>query len=128
MAHYAFIDDNNIVTEVITGRNETESVGGIYGEAAWEAHYTEFRPGMRCKRTSYNNNYRKNFAGKGYTYDEGRDAFIAPQTYPSWTLNEDTCRWEAPVPMPSDTTKDWMWDESVLNWVLNDLSPKNQGL
>ena len=92
MAHYAFLDENNIVTEVIVGRHEYEVVDGI---SDWEAHYAEFR-GQVCKRTSYNGNYRKNYAGIGYTYDAERDAFIAPKTncHPEQALNEDTCVWE----------------------------------
>jgi hypothetical protein len=92
MAHYAFLDENNIVTEVIVGRHEYEVVDGI---SDWEAHYAEFR-GQTCKRTSYNGNYRKNYAGIGYTYDAARDAFIAPKAncHPEEVLNEDTCVWE----------------------------------
>jgi len=92
MAHYAFLDNDNVVTEVIVGRHESEVVDGI---SDWEAHYAEFR-GQVCKRTSYNGNYRKNYAGIGYTYDEERDAFIAPKTncHDEETLNEDTCLWE----------------------------------
>lgn len=92
MAHYAFLDENNIVTEVIVGRHEYEVVDGI---SDWEAHYAEFR-GQVCKRTSYNGNYRKNYAGIGYTYDAARDAFIAPKTncHPEEVLNEETCMWE----------------------------------
>ena len=118
MAHYAFLDINNIVTEVITGKDEGES--GI----DWEQHYGAFR-GQPCKRTSYNTRggvhlsggtpLRKNCAGIGYTYDTERDAFIAPQPYASWVLDESTCVWEAPVPYPA--TGAWQWDESVLNWV-----------
>jgi hypothetical protein len=100
MAHYAFIDENNIVTEVIVGRNEDEVVDGIFD---WEAHYEEFRPGLTCKRTSYHGNIRKNYAGIGYTYDLVRDAFIAPKPNDftdedgnsfTFVLNEDTCQWE----------------------------------
>ena len=95
MAHYAFLDDNNIVTEVITGRNEDEVVDGI---SDWESHYAEVR-GQRCVRTSYNGNIRKNYAGIGFTYDEERDAFIPPQPGPDWTLDEDTCLWIDPNPV-----------------------------
>lgn len=119
MAHYAFIDENNIVTEVITGRNETESVGGIYGETGWENHYAELRPGMYCKRTSYNaatNGFRKNYAGVGFTYNKTLDAFIEPKPFDSWTLNENTCRWEAPVAMPNND-KEYYWDEATISWV-----------
>jgi hypothetical protein len=112
MAHYAFLDENNIVTEVIVGRNEDEVVNGI---SDWETYYGEFR-GQVCKRTSYNGNIRKNYAGIGMTYDPMRDAFIAPQPYPSWVLNEDTCGWEAPVAYPTDG-KFYTWDEATLSWV-----------
>jgi len=120
MAHYAFLDINNIVTEVIVGKDEGE--GGI----DWEQHYGEFR-GQTCKRTSYNttggvhNNggapYRKNYAGIGYTYDAGRDAFISPQPFVSWVLNNGTCIWEAPTPMPTEAGKFYRWDEPTTSWV-----------
>ena len=88
MAHYAFLDDNNIVTEVITGKDETELLDGLTPEE-W---YGNFR-GQKCVRTSYNGNIRKNFAGIGYTYDEIRDAFIPPKPHDEAILNEDSCRW-----------------------------------
>jgi hypothetical protein len=88
MAHYAFLDSNNIVTEVITGIDETELIEGIDTEQ-W---YGNFR-GQKCVRTSYNGNIRKNYAGIGYTYDEQRDAFISPKCHEEAILNEDTCRW-----------------------------------
>jgi hypothetical protein len=93
MAHYAFLDENNIVTEVIVGKDETETIDGLSPEE-W---YGNFR-GQRCVRTSYNGNIRKNYAGIGYAYDPMRDAFIAPKPdFPlnsEWVLNEDTCKWE----------------------------------
>ena len=91
MAHYAFLDDDNIVTEVITGIDETELIEGL----STETWYGNFR-GQVCKRTSYNNNIRKNYAGIGYTYDAERDAFIAPKPncHPEEVLNEETCSWE----------------------------------
>lgn len=98
MAHYAFLDENNIVTEVITGRDEWEVVDGI---TDWEAYYGNFR-GQVCKRTSYNGNIRKNYAGIGYKYDADRDAFIAPKPFDSWILNEETCQWEAPIAYPNE--------------------------
>lgn len=122
MAHYAFLDGNNVVTEVITGKDETDTSHN------WEQWYGNFR-GQICKRTSYNTQggqhnmggtpYRKNYAGIGYTYDAGRDAFIPPQPYASWTLDEDTCLWQAPVAYPTDG-KFYVWDENILNWVLSE--------
>lgn len=118
MAHYAFLDENNIVTEVIVGKNENED--GI----DWEVYYGEFR-GQPCKRTSYNTfggvhvlggtPFRKNYAGVGYFYDTEKDAFIEPKPYDSWTLNTTTCLWEAPTPMPEGGI--YVWDEATLSWV-----------
>ena len=114
MAHYAFLDSNNIVTQVIVGND---------GDG-WEEFYsTEI--GQVCKRTSYNtyggkhNNggipFRKNYAGIGFKYDEIRDAFISPQPYPSWTLEEDSCLWQPPIPQPIDAPN--VWDEEQQDWV-----------
>ena len=89
MAHYAFLNENNIVTEVITGIHETELIEGLHPEI-W---YGNFRNQI-CKRTSYNNNYRKNYAGIGYTYSEELDAFIPPKPDGNYILNESTCLWE----------------------------------
>jgi hypothetical protein len=121
MAHYAFLDENNIVTEVIVGKDEGEE--GV----DWEVHYGNFRD-QPCKRTSYNTYggvhsgggtpYRKNYAGIGYTYDAGRDAFIPPKPFASWLLDEDTCIWNAPVPYPDDGNL-YQWDEDSLLWVNN---------
>ena len=119
MAHYAFLDLNNIVTEVIVGKDESES------SMDWEQHYGEFRS-QTCKRTSYNtfggvhNNggtpYRKNYAGIGYTYNTNRDAFIPPKPFASWILNETTCLWQAPTPKPNDG-KIYVWNEEQLIWI-----------
>ena len=111
MAHYAFLDENNIVTEVITGIDETELIEGLDTET-W---YGNFR-GQTCKRTSYNGNIRKNYAGIGYSFDSDRDAFIPPKPYPSWILNEDTCNWESPVPYPEGEGM-YSWNEDQLQWV-----------
>lgn len=92
MAHYAFLDENNIVTEVITGRNEWEVIDGI---SNWEEAYGAIR-GQVCKRTSYNGNIRKNYAGIGYSYDSVRDAFIAPEPDNAIGFDEETCRWIVP--------------------------------
>ena len=91
MAHYAFLDENNIVTEVIVGIDETEIIEGLDPEI-W---YGNFR-GQICKRTSYNGKIRKNYAGIGYTYDLGRDAFIAPEPAGNLGLDESTCQWIMP--------------------------------
>jgi hypothetical protein len=122
MAHYAFLDENNIVTEVIVGKDEGED--GV----DWEEHYGNFR-GQPCKRTSYNTHggvhfsggtpFRKNYAGIGFSYDAERDAFIPPQPFPSWMLNEQTCLWSAPQPYPEDGAL-YGWDEETLSWVLYD--------
>ena len=110
MAYYAFLDADNVVTEVIAGIDETELIEGLLPET-WYGHFR----GQVCKRTSYNNNIRKNYAGIGYTYDAVRDAFIAPKPFASWVLDEATCRWGAPVAMPSQGL--WMWDEATVSWV-----------
>jgi hypothetical protein len=110
MAHYAFLDNNNIVTEVITGIDEAELIEGLDTET-W---YGNFR-GQACKRTSYNGKIRKNYAGLGYTYDSQRDAFIPPKPYNSWLLDEATCLWKAPTPYPSDSSI-YLWNESELAW------------
>lgn len=131
MAHYAFLDENSIVTEVIVGIDETELIEGQDPET-W---YSNFR-GQTCKRTSYNTAagehrfggtpYRKNYAGIGYSYDETRDAFIPPKPYNSWILNETTCIWESPIPYP-DTLfipehyqqyNSYSWNETLLDWEL----------
>ena len=123
MAHYAFLDENNIVVSVIVGKDEGED--GI----DWEEFYG-------AKRTSYNTfagvhydgetrlpsndqtkAYRKNYAGIGYSYDLVRDAFIPPKSFDSWILNEQTCQWEAPVPYPTDG-QEYYWDEETLSWQL----------
>jgi hypothetical protein len=108
MAHYAFLDDNNIVTEVITGIDETELIEGKDPET-W---YGEFR-GQTCKRTSYNGRIRFNYAGVGFFYDAVNDAFIPPKPYPSWVLSE-SFTWEPSVPKPQGM---WGWDEESLSWV-----------
>ncbi len=108
MAHYAFLDENNVVTEVITGIDETELIEGLDTET-W---YGNFR-GQTCKRTSYNNNIRKQYAGIGYTYDAVNDVFIAPQPYPSWSL-DNFFDWQPPILRPEGI---WYWDEQTLSWI-----------
>jgi hypothetical protein len=115
MAHYAILDANNIVVQVIVGKDEGED--GV----DWEQYYGG-------KRTSYNTRggvhslggtpFRKNYAGIGFIYDSIRDAFIEPQPFPSWVLNERTCVWESPVPLPTDG-QFYNWDEATTSWVVN---------
>jgi len=110
MAHYAFLDENNVVTEVITGKDETELIDGLDPET-W---YGNFR-GQVCKRTSYHGNIRGIYAGRGFTYDADLDRFIAPQPFPSWTL-DDKYDWQPPTAKPNDG-KIYVWDEASLGWV-----------
>jgi hypothetical protein len=105
MSHWAQIDENNIVTQVLVGPNY-----GDEGEAFFNAL------GGTWVKTSYNGNIRKNYAGINFTYDPAKDAFIPPKPYESWLLNEDTCQWQAPVEMPVDD-KIYTWDETSLTWV-----------
>ena len=104
MSHFAEIDNNNIVQRVIVAEQDFINSGAVGDSFRWV-------------QTSYNNNFRKNYAGKGYTYDKTRDAFISPQPFPSWLLDEDTCRWDAPTPMPDDG-KMYDWDEDTTSWVI----------
>ena len=110
MAHFAQLNSENVVGQVVAVHNNDapdEATGiaflnTLFGTSIWV-------------QTSYNNNIRKNYAGVGYTYDSGRDAFIPPQPYPSWTMSEETCLWSAPTPMPVDDKK-YRWDEATLSW------------
>jgi hypothetical protein len=111
MAHYAFLDENNIVTEVIVGKDENELLDGLTPEE-W---YGNFRS-QKCVRTSYHGNIRKNFAGIGYTYDADNDFFFGPQPYPSWKLDENA-KWQAPTPCPVIEGKMYRWDEASLSWI-----------
>lgn len=111
MAHYAYLDDNNIVVAVIVGKDETELIDGLDTETYY-AQGTDYT----VKRTSYNARIRKNFAGIGYSYDANLDAFIPPQPFPSWILNTITCQWQAPEPYPQDG-QIHAWDEAKGDWV-----------
>ena len=121
MAHYAYIDPtNNLVVKVLTGVDEDVTqldgdveVGG--SSEAWEQFYAAqpWHQGLICKRTSYNNNIRKQYAGVGFTYDDVRDEFVQPQPFPSWTLDENNV-WQPPTPKPEG---DYYWDENLLVWV-----------
>ena len=108
MAHYALLDSNNVVTEVITGKDETELIDGVEPEI-W---YGNFR-GQVCKRTSYNNKIRKQYAGIGYTYDANSDEFVAPKPFASWSLDSNN-DWQPPTPKPEGN---FYWDEESLSWL-----------
>lgn len=122
MANYALLNYNNVVTKVVTGKDE-DSV-----DHSMELLYQDMFKQV-CKRTSYNTNggvhtlggtpFRKNYAGIGYTYDEDRDAFIPPkpEQYPSWIIDDDTCQWKAPVDYPTDG-QDYEWNEENQSWDL----------
>jgi len=117
MAHFAEIE-NNTVTQVLVVTNEdTSDTQGVEVESIGVAHCVSLLGGL-WKQTSYNGTFRKNYAGIGDTYDEGRDAFITPQPFPSWVLDEDTCRYEAPVPYPEDG-EIYEWNEELINWDLD---------
>jgi len=105
MSHWAEIDENNIVTRVLVGNNSEPDEGEAFMNSL----------GGTWVKTSYNGTIRKNYAGIGYSYDSGKDAFIAPKPFESWTLDEDTCRWEAPVAYPTDG-KMYAWNEDNTNW------------
>ena len=115
MSNFAKIE-NGIVTQVIVvGNADTANAEGVEMEAIGAA-FCEHLLGGDWKQTSYNGKMRKNYAGIGYTYDAGRDAFIPPQPYPSWVLDEATCQWNSPTPMPTDD-KRYAWDEATQNWI-----------
>ena len=126
MAHYAFLDENNIVQAVYVGidENNLDELPDEFN--SWEEYYSN-QLGMTCKRTSYNTfgnehkdngiAFRGNFAGIGFTYDEENDVFIAPQSFNGWVLNTSTWLWEAPIDYPDDGNK-YIWNEETLSWDL----------
>jgi hypothetical protein len=121
MAHYAFLDQNNVVTTVIPGRHEDEIIDGI---SDWESYYGDLLQQV-CKRTSYNTvggnhllggtPFRKNYAGIGFIYDENLDAFIPPKPFDSWILDEEKCQWVSPVPYPENLGFH-VWHEDTQEW------------
>lgn len=116
MAHFAKIDQFGYVAQVIVVDNkDTSDAGGVEKESIGAA-FCERLFGGTWKQTSYNGNFRKNYAGIGYKYDADRDAFIAPKPFASWVLEELTCQWKAPTPMPTDGKK-YSWDEATTSWV-----------
>jgi hypothetical protein len=119
MAYFAKLDTDNNVLEIISVNNNDLLQDGVESEAKGiQFLVTLFGENANWKQTSYNNRIRKNYAGIGFTYDETRDAFIPPQPFPSWVLNENTCLWECPVPFPTDGQR-YNWDEATTSWVVN---------
>ena len=122
MAHFAKLDENNVVTEVhVVANKDTSDANGVEKEYIGQA-FLEKLFGGTWKQTSYNGNIRKNYAGIGYTYNADIDAFVPPKPFASWTLNNETAQWEAPTPMPADAgtgepPKMYSWDEATTSWV-----------
>jgi len=116
MAHFSRLDENNNVIAVhVVNNSDLQDLPFPESESVGIAYLTGIHNHLFWKQTSYNGTFRKNYAGVGYTYDPVRDAFIGPQPFPSWVLNETTCQWQAPVPRPGEG---YVWDESTLQWVL----------
>ena len=115
MAHFAKLDENNVVLAIHVLNNDIITNNGVESEQLGIDFLTQLHGHTNWKQTSYNNKFRKNYAGVGDLYDSVRDAFISPKLFESWTLNENTCRWDAPVPYPTDG-KYYDWDESSLSW------------
>jgi hypothetical protein len=116
MAHFVKLNENNIVLAVHVVNNDVITINGVELEQAGIDFLIGLHGHTLWKQTSYNGTIRKNYAGIGFTYDTSRDAFIPPQPWASWTLNETTCQWEAPVAMPTDD-KQYSWDEATTSWV-----------
>lgn len=116
MAHFAKLDENNIVLAVHIVNNEVITVNGVESEQAGIDFLTELYGHTSWKQCSYNGSIRKNYPGAGYSYDSTRDAFISEKTFTSWILNEDTCTWEPPIPYPTDD-KRYTWDEATTSWI-----------
>lgn len=116
MAHFAEIDNNNVVLRVIVVDNKDTSTPDGTEIESIGVDFCQRLFGGNWKQTSYNGNIRKNYAGIGYTYDSVRDAFIPPKSFESWILDENSCLWNPPVPKPTDD-KMYFWDEDSVNWV-----------
>jgi len=116
MAHFAQLNAINDVVNVIAVDNINILKDGVEDEATGIRYLIKVTNYPFWKQTSYNGTFRKNYAGTGHYYDENRDAFITPQPFNSWILNEDTCQWDSPVPYPDDGKK-YSWDEATTNWV-----------
>lgn len=123
MAHYAKLNENNVVEQVIVINNDKELTNGIEDENSGVAFCVNLTGHQNWKKTSYNGNIRKQYAGIGFTYDPVKDVFVSPKPYPSWTL-DDNSDWQAPTPKPEDNNI-YRWDESTLSWVLVEIPPQN---
>ena len=123
MAHFAKLDENNTVLEVHVVNNEVITVDGVETEQAGVDFLTGLFGHSLWKQTSYNGSFRKNYAGIGFIFDEERDAFIQQQPYPSWVLDEETCRWEAPTPRPTDGIT--VWNEETTSWDYIEIEESN---
>lgn len=130
MAHFALLDENNTVVFVVVGRDEDDGketqlsarTGQVYKQTSYNTFGgVYFTPNTKKPDPDQTKAFRKNYAGIGYTYSEDLDAFIPPQPYASWTLNTDTCLWEAPAPLPQDN-KNYRWDEATTSWVVVEIS------
>lgn len=117
MAHFAELDENNVVKQVLVVHNNELLENGEEKESKGVAFLQSLFGHNRWKQTSYNGNMRKNYAGIGFVYDSSRDAFLPPQPFPSWTLDENSCVWMSPTPYPNDG-KMYTWDESSLSWIV----------
>ena len=121
MAHFAELDSNNVVLRVVVvDTKDNSTADGVEKESIGQA-FCERLFGGRWVQTSYNNKIRKRYAGVGFTYNETLDAFIAPQPFPSWTLDNTTADWVSPIPMPNDG-KVYIWDEATQSWVVSDIN------
>ena len=116
MAHFAELDENNEVIWVTVVSNNELLVDGIESEAKGIEFLQHLGQSRRWVQTSYNANFRKNYAGIGYSYNQEKDAFIPPKPYQSWLLNEEICDWYSPVPHPENSDKSYVWNEEILNW------------
>lgn len=127
MAHFAKLDENNVVIFVTVGRDEDENredelfakTGEVYKRTSYNTRGGIYYDPKTNQPGDQSKAFRKNYAGIGYTYDVIRDAFIPPKPYESWVLNDQSCQWESPIPYPTDGKK-YSWDETTISWVLND--------
>jgi hypothetical protein len=120
MAHFAKLNDNNIVIAVHVVSNDVITIDGIESEQAGIDFLTNLHGYSNWKQTSYNGSFRKRYAGIGDSYDSSKDAFIAPKLYSTWILNESTYQWEPPVPYPQGKENEsvpWVWDDNTVSWV-----------